>query len=326
MLAGVDLEDLRVRYQRARKHYDTLVKIVVEQLETSVRLAGVSPAAIEGRSKDISSLVKKAMRKSYERPWDQIRDKAGVRVTTTSEDEIASIEEVIRGEFEVLHYEDKRVLVDPKTFDYLGVHFEVKVDVDLELDEVDRICEIQVRTGAQTAWANMAHDLLYKAPVEPSPPLQRSLYRLVALVELFDSEVRRTKKAIMEEPGYNTGLLLAELEGEFLRLTARQSDPELSRLVADALTPVLPLGEWEQYRTVLSTFVEENEDKLRRIYDDYLEDDRNPLISQPESLLVFERLEHDRHHLVERWHDVLPESLIQSMGEIWGVSVDVDDG
>jgi ppGpp synthetase/RelA/SpoT-type nucleotidyltranferase len=302
------------------------VKIVVKQLDTSVRLAAVSPAAIEGRSKDTSSLLKKAMRKSYESPWDQIRDKAGVRVTTTSEDEIATIEEVIRNEFEVLHYEDKRLLLDPKKFDYLGVHFEVKVNADLELEEDDRICEIQVRTGAQTAWANMAHDLLYKAPIEPSPPLQRSLYRLIALVELFDSEVRRTKKAIMEEPGYSTGRLLAELEGEFLRLTARASDPELSRIVADALIPVLPMDEWDHYGAVLSAFVEENEEKLRRIYDDYLNDDRNPLISQPESLLVFERLEHDRHHLEERWYEVLPETLIQSMGEIWGVPVDVDDG
>jgi superfamily I DNA and/or RNA helicase len=82
--------------------------------------------------------------------------------------------------------------------------------------------------------------------------------------------------------------LLAELENEFLRLTARRSDPELSRIVVENLDPLLPEGGWAEYQPILTSFINEHEDKLRRIYDDYLEDDRMPLVSQPESLLVFE--------------------------------------
>jgi ppGpp synthetase/RelA/SpoT-type nucleotidyltranferase len=324
MLAEVDLEGLRVRYEAVRPQLQLLVDHVVDRLESQIGYRGISPAAVEGRVKGTSSFVKKAMRKGYAAPWSDIRDKAAVRVTTTSSDDVPVVEDVIRHEFEVLHYEDKRTSLEPNRFGYLGVHFEVGVAVQVDLEESERICEIQIRTGAESAWANVAHDLMYKAPAEPSSQLQRSLYRLVALVELFDGEVLRTKKAIMEEPGYRLGRLLAELENEFLRLTARRSDPELSRIVAESLDPLLPAGGWTEYQPILASFISQYEDKLRRIYDDYLADDRTPLVSQPESLLIFERLENDRFHLAERWSDSLPESLLESMGEIWGIPVHAD--
>lgn len=40
----------------------------------------------------------------------------------------------------------------------------------------------------------------------------------MALVELFDLEVERVRKDIMEEPGFLTGQIIATLEHEFLGL------------------------------------------------------------------------------------------------------------
>lgn len=322
-LADVDLDDLRVQYETARPALASLVEFVVHRLKRQVALRGMAPASVEGRVKGTSSFLKRAIRKGYASPWAGIRDKAAARVTTTSRDEVSVVEEVVRQEFEVLHYEDKRSELEPNQLGYLGVHFEVAVPFDCELDEADRVCEIQVRTAAESAWANFAHDLLYKAPTEPSAELRRGIYRLIALVELFDGEVLRTKRAIMEEPGYRIGQTIAGLENEFFRLTARRSDPELTRIVVTALDPLLPDGGWAHYQPTLRRFVDEHSEKLRRIYDDYLEDDRIPLVSQPESLLVFERLENDRFHLIELWHEILPASLLESMSEIWGVPVDV---
>ena len=325
MLAEVDLESLRMQYEDARPRLQALVDAVVDRLEQRIALKGISPAAVEGRVKGTSSFIKKAMRKGYASPWTDIKDKAAARVTTTYEDELQIVEGVIRDEFEVIHYEDKRSLLEPNTFDYLGIHFEVVVPAMDDLDAPDRICEIQVRTGAETAWANAAHDLMYKAPSEPSTSLRRRLYRLVALVELFDAEVVRTKEAIMEEPGYRLGRMLDELENAFLRLTARRSDPELSRIVVESLDPLLPETGWSEYGPILTSFIEDHGEKLNRIYRDYLTDDRNPLVSQPESLLVFEKLENDRFRLVERWTETLPDSLLESMGEIWGTPVSLED-
>jgi ppGpp synthetase/RelA/SpoT-type nucleotidyltranferase len=323
VLADADLEELRVLYKDARPAYEKIVDHVTEVLKLNVAQRGVSAAAFDGRTKDSSSLVKKAMRKGYANPWTDIRDKAGVRVTTVTEDDIVIIEKVVRDQFEVVKYEDKRTTLEPNELGYLGVHFEVLVAIDVNLEPGDKICEVQIRTGAQTAWANVAHDLLFKAPIEPSPALQRNILRLIALAEIFDAEALRWKVAILNEPGFALGRFIAGLESEFLKLTARTSDPELSRLMIEALDPLLPEGGWNEYVPVLHSFVEEHEDKLRRIYDDYLEDDRLPLVSQPESLVVFEQLQHDRFRLVERWRAVLPGSLLESMSEAWGTPVEV---
>ena len=322
ILANVNLEELRVRYETARPQLRSLVDSVEKQLEDGIVRRGIRSALVEGRVKTTSSFLKKAMRKSYDSPWTDIRDKAGVRVTTTSHGDVSVVETVVREEFEILHYEDKRQALQANQFDYLASHFEVIVP-DTNLNESERTCEIQVRTGAESAWAAVAHDLLYKGPTEPGAALKRSLYRLVALVELFDIEVDRTKKAIMEDSNFPLAQLLTGLEDEFLRLTAMRSDSELSRILVENLYVLLPTGGWIKYQPILKAFIAKHDDKLKRIYKDYLNQDRIPLVSQPESLMVFERLENDRFRLTEHWTANLPESLLESMGEIWGTPVNV---
>ncbi len=92
----------------------------------------------------------------------------------------------------------------------------------------------------------------------------------------------------------------------------------------DALRPVTPSLDWDKYRRLLDPFIADNRTKLVRIYADYLADDRNPLISHPESLLVFERIEHDRFRLAERWAQVPPTGMLTQMADMWGKPVEVD--
>ncbi|MFJ8002513.1 hypothetical protein ACIQ7D_36315 [Streptomyces sp. NPDC096310] len=61
-------------------------------------------------------------------------------------------------------------------------------------------CEIQLRTEAVDLWSRMSHKLLYKPGVTPPPDVRRSLYRLIALVELFDLEVERGVEAMAQHP------------------------------------------------------------------------------------------------------------------------------
>lgn len=72
---------------------------------------------------------------------------------------------------------------------------------------------------------------------------------------------------------------------------------------------------------MLDAFIAVNREKLVRIYRDYADDDRNPMLMQPESLLVFERLEHDRFRLVDQWLKVLPMTWIEQLADIWGKPV-----
>lgn len=129
----------------------------------------------------------------------------------------------------------------------------------------------------------------------------------------------------MGEPGFWTGQLLERLERGFLTLTGRPFDPVLSRLVVDSLSATLPNDPMPTYLSELDAFVDQHHTKLESIYKDYLTDERHPLLSQPESLMIFERLEANRFGLRSRWPETLPFALLEGMANIWGCPIDADD-
>jgi ppGpp synthetase/RelA/SpoT-type nucleotidyltranferase len=327
MATAESLDELRVRQDANRPQFELLVERLVPRLRREIGLRGVSAVTVSGRVKDTPSLVKKAIRKSYPDPWRDIHDKVGLRVTAVFEADLENIEAAVRDVFAVTHFEDKRKALDPTTFDYLGLHFEVVVPEDVVPECIVHDCEIQVRTSAQSLWADVSHDLFYKAPVTVSSDARRSLHRLMAIVELFDLEVGRIRERIMSEPDFWTGELIDVLERDFLGLTGQPFDPQLSRMIVDNLRSTLPDGPAQDYLSTLDSFVSFNRAKLTNIYADYLTDDRHPLLSQPESLLIFERLASDRFQLRNTWPAFLPMAFLESMADIWGVPLaSGDDG
>lgn len=87
--------------------------------------------------------------------------------------------------------------MDVHELGYLGLHFLILPRTqDLASDEFfleERICELQVHTIAQSAWAMNDHSAFYKAGGAANPRLRRRMNRLIALVELFDDEMRAVR-------------------------------------------------------------------------------------------------------------------------------------
>jgi ppGpp synthetase/RelA/SpoT-type nucleotidyltranferase len=323
-----ELEAIRRRYQADRPLYQELARSVADTLQRATRGERID-CSISHRAKEVPSLIKKALRKDY--GWDDIRDKAGVRAITVYQDAIPEVEKVIRKHFKVEHYEDKRATLlqqDPPKLDYLGVHIEVSIPAKQLSDDgvklKDLICEIQLHTQAQNLWATVSHELIYKSAEKPPAEVARSIYRLMALLELFDAEVERGRENIMAQPGYEVGRMVMRLEDCFYTLTARKSDTLLSREIVSILRPLYTKAELEGFDGYLATFVEENRAKLQMLFTDYLDDERNPIMSQPECLLVFDRLNKNEAELSSVWVQHLPAYLLRSLSEIWGKPVDVD--
>jgi len=320
------LDILRQRYIAERPRYVELAERVSAMLKAETRRRGLA-CTVENRAKEVPSFVKKALRKPYASPWEDIRDKAGVRVVTVYQRTVAQVDAIVRDLFDVHHHEDKRLALEPDKLDYLGVHFEVTIPrrslnggcEGLE----DLVCEIQLHTRAQNLWATVSHELVYKTAQSPPLEVKRSIYRLMALLELFDEEVARGWEHVMAQPGFQEARMLTDLEFHFCSLTARSWDPQLSRRMVEVLRPLFTEAEIGDFRARLDAFVENNRSKLEAIFADYRDDDRNPLISQPESLLVFERLDYDKFQLTELWVQHLPDSLLRSLSDIWGIPVDV---
>ncbi len=143
--------------------------------------------SVSFRVKSRASLAQKLARpdKSYDDLFS-ITDLVGVRVITYFTDAVDRVGEIIEGHLPVdfRHSIDKRHR--PTTeFGYRSLHYVCRADG--ELPPRARF-EIQVRTVLEHAWAEIEHDLGYKATEEIPDGVRRRLNRLAGLLELADQE------------------------------------------------------------------------------------------------------------------------------------------
>jgi ppGpp synthetase/RelA/SpoT-type nucleotidyltranferase len=301
-----------------------LVATVVAKLEQKLAVADFD-ATVKGRTKEPTSFATKAILKGYARPLEQIRDKAGVRITVVYERDIGSAEAIVRNALHVIHTESKRDALAYNEFGYLGVHCDATlrpedvVAADTELNDL-RV-EVQIRTIVQSAWAEVSHEQLYKPPADVPDGLKRQIHRLVALVELFDSEVERFRVSAAATPGYQEAEALVPLSGALLQRFGLTHAPDrrLSLLMAAALVPLYDgLAPVEIYPRVLRTWIEANEEALRIQFEEARVLPTNPLFIQPEVLMIFERLTNEEARLRKAWPDVIPPVWLDELADAWG--------
>ena len=239
-------------YSDERPYYDRLVELVTAVLEDAIKTAGLT-ADVKGRSKEPASFATKAVMKGYADPLVEIGDKAGVRVTVIYERDVGRVEAIVRRIFHVVRRESKTDALAFNEFGYLGVHFDTTLKpaqvAGQNTDLAGRRVEIQIRTMVQSAWAEISHEQLYKPAAEVPDELKRQVHRLVALVELFDSEVTRFLTAANDTPGYREAQALVPLAGALLeRFDIRvRPDRQLSLSMAAAIVPLFNMAAEEIY-------------------------------------------------------------------------------
>ena len=228
------MDGLRNRYLDERPRYQQLASVVAEHIRSLARPQGIR-CDVHSRAKDVSSFLKKALKAKYEDPYTEIKDKAGVRVVAHYPWDIGRIEDLIQEAFTINDHVDKRTEVSFQTLGYRGTHYEIKHPKGPQ-EFRNLLCEVQVLTKAESLWADTAHDLSYKPAQPPSNQVQRAIYRLIALVELFDSEVERAYEALCSDEGYQEARLLDVLERQYFQFTAKQGNRELSLEILSLLT------------------------------------------------------------------------------------------
>ncbi len=301
-----------------RPVYEDLAAEVAQIAGTAIRKRGIY-CRTEWRAKDVGSLVKKMIRKGYG-DVSEVPDRAGARVILTFADALPLAEEAVREALVVLWHEDKSEALEPDRLGYLGIHFGVRLPADSGADYRDRTCELQVHTTAQRAWADASHDLLYKREDLPAA-VSRRVNRLMALVEIFDEAVVGTRQTLRAMPEWKEAAILEQLERFFFELTARDYDAELSLLALQGVVAAHREADPDLIKARVTEFVTANRDRIARIFEDYADDPRHPLLLQPETLAVFERLSADPFTLKEEWGRVLPVEFLERTAEVWGVPI-----
>ena len=315
-----------------QQRYDRLVNLTKRQLEEQTRESGLA-CTIDGRAKEVSSLLKKILKKDAEAPgkasvdqlYDRVRDKAGARVSVFYRDQIPAVEAILERTFNVVEIDNKADSLKAHELGYLAVHYQVEADRALAGDDnVDLVgleCEVQVRSYAQSLWADVSHKLSYKPSQTSSDGVQRMIFRLAAMLELFDEEALRARDKQLAEPGFEEAALLNELERHYYRFTGRPFDREFSLLILDYLRPLWEGNGTTRTAALLEAFVQSEGPKLAEIYEQYRHDARHLLITQPESLLIFAELQRDKFALESLWEDNLPLNLLEPLAAAWGTSI-----
>ncbi|WSB48657.1 hypothetical protein OHA00_15535 [Streptomyces cellulosae] len=324
------IDEALARYRRERPRIETAAKLTAAHLRRRAARAKIN-CEVSYRAKEVSSFVTKAQHKKYADPWAQITDKAGARVVVQHSGLLDPMLELINESLSVVgEPEDDRLVAGAEDrLQYPRLHVQVIAFGDQASDDGKPYeCEIQVRTEAVDLWARMSHKLMYKAEASAVPSdVRRALYRLIALIELYDLEVRRGVEAMAQYPDVaQSNRLLHEAEHLFRTFTEHVPRRDLSEEVVDVLVKTIP--DLAAYPERLSEFIEERRGDLERAYQDFgpdsdhfLRHGRYILASQPESLIIFERLSSAKLLLQGRWIDELPESLLNDMADAWGVSL-----
>ena len=306
--------------------YESLCQNIKNKVEVEVGRRGIS-CDIYARTKEPDSLLKKALRKNYDDPYEGIQDKAGVRVVSTYQDSLLQLEDIIKGQFEVCNYENKSIALGYDRLGYPGIHFEVKLRPETEGADSKlsgMICEIQLLTRAQSLWADISHELAYKPAQEPPDEIKRAINLQCALVELFDNQMTQARKLILDLQGFQEANMLDALDKHFFRFTAEQYDRELSLHIIDRLRPMFSSDDLQVFGNLLDAFVEQKKEVIDTVFKSYADDSRrNPLLFQPESILIFMCMDRDVFRLKELWRQFYPLDLLQGLAETWGLDIGV---
>ncbi|CAL9328056.1 hypothetical protein SUDANB106_00014 [Streptomyces sp. enrichment culture] len=324
------VNDAFLRYQTELPYIRKAAQLTAALLRRKTARARIT-CEVTHRTKELGSFVTKAYHKGYDDPWKKITDKAGVRIIVQHKGLLDAALQVVKDNLTLVgapeDYRDQEDVEGKYSLQYPRLHVQTLACGDLtDGDGQPYECEIQIRTDATDLWARMSHRLLYKTGATDVPrDVSRSLYRLIALVELYDLEVERGVDALAQHPDFTrSNRLLAEAEFLYRTFTDHEYRRDLSEDVVDVLLETVE--QEADYPNKLAQFAEQHRQQLEQAYRDYgptsehfLAHGRYVLASQPESLIIFERLSTAKMLLRGIWEDQLPETMLSDMAEIWSV-------
>jgi ppGpp synthetase/RelA/SpoT-type nucleotidyltranferase len=251
------------RYQAYAKALDEVLKL------TARRIAPL--AIVQVRPKSIASFAEKALRKrdTHPDPVHQFTDLCGGRVIARTRREVDEL-----GRFVVDHFAidwensvDTSERLRPTEFGYRSVHYIVSFRRDIDYgapvpEEVFGLkAEVQLRTVAEHAYSDFAHDLTYKGAFPLPLAWQRELAGVAATLEEVDGVFARVEEGLREyATSYGAYLTEEQMRAQIDRLQiVLEHDPANAGLAVRAGTLALALGDWQRAIDILSPLLHDDE-------------------------------------------------------------------
>ncbi|MCR4743303.1 MAG: tetratricopeptide repeat protein [Treponema sp.] len=209
--------DLKAIYESYNDYFNDILDNIIDILQKSVKL--FTPPTYKRRVKSFNSYYKKVLRLkpheiSHGKSLIYLTDMIGIRMICAFLEDINYGVEQIKKVFEIKEVEIKGEEQKFNEFGYESVHVLVKIPdscipklegkyKDLKKISDEFVCEIQVRTILQDAWAEVEHELIYKSEFSPfDSPLRRKLASInasLALADITFQEIRDYQRKLQRE-------------------------------------------------------------------------------------------------------------------------------
>jgi putative GTP pyrophosphokinase len=229
------------RYEAIMGELEGRVKLCLDPLDLH--------PTIKSRVKSFKSFFKKTIRLMQKAREEKkqpipITDILGMRIICPFIEDLKRVEEAMKSGFEVTELERKGSNLSFKEFGYESTHLLVKIPHDiLSLFPVadDMVFEVQIRTILQDAWAEVEHELVYKAEFTPfDEPMKRKLAALNANLSLSDiifQEIRDYQRQLNNELMRRRAAFFGKIEASTDKLIYPALPPKRH---SSAISPIPP--------------------------------------------------------------------------------------
>ncbi|MGI6551007.1 MAG: GTP pyrophosphokinase [Syntrophomonadales bacterium] len=307
------MEQARKLWLAEKELYEEYCIILKKEIEEVFKAAAI-PVVLSHRVKKDDSLFKKMLFKNN--TYFEINDKAGVRAVVHFLSDLKLSDELIQAAFKdrIVKRENKMETSDEKTFGYLSIHYDI---INCASSTTPLICELQLRTVCQNAWSELAHILSYKPDAELPVDIKREVNALSALMEIADNQFQIILDMINKLPTSSPVRILKALDAFFYSNIGAWYDTEMSHYflndIADLYTPE------DDIVQILQVFIKENGKDIA-----FKAAERNDVLffSQPEIVVILERLENRRFMLIDYWKRKYPLEQLEAIANAWGTSLD----
>jgi putative GTP pyrophosphokinase len=189
-----DKAELQKKYEENNGCRELLTRDFAEFVEKSV-LSSMPHLSVKARAKSFKSFFKKYIRylqaDSRREAEPRIPDQIGLRVICPFLEDLKTVEHIFREKLTVIDVERKGSDYSFKEFGYESIHLLVQLPAEIlakARSNFVNIAEIQIRTILQDAWAEVEHELVYKAEFTPyDDQMKRKLAAVNATLSLADT-------------------------------------------------------------------------------------------------------------------------------------------
>ena len=232
-------------YERQKHNYEFILRKIQRRIFLQLKNENIN-ANVKFRVKSFNSYFDKLLQLQNDKSKSLISDIIGIRIICPFLEDLDRVEKIITNNFEVQEVERKGLRHSFREFGYDSIHISLVVDED-DYEEfipyTSNICEIQLRTILQDAWAEVEHELIYKANFTLlNEPIKRKLASLNAILTLSDvifQEIRDFQRETQEQ-GFKLRQTMESNISSNLSIMDKVETPSLENSTFDLTMPVKP--------------------------------------------------------------------------------------